>query len=42
MFHPIGTTNGYHAQLSLYTVHELIRYHPRGELVEHGLFTVCI
>lgn len=38
MFWPIETLNGYRARLDDYTLHELVRYDPGVESVEHDSY----
>lgn len=38
MFWPIDTLNGYRARLDDYTLHELVRYDPGVESVEHDSY----
>ena len=38
MFWPIDILNGYHARLDDYILHELVRYDPGVESVEHDTY----
>jgi hypothetical protein len=41
MFYYMNLLNGYHAELSSQTVHDLVRYDPGVRLVEHDHYTAA-